>query len=156
MKRIIWILVFGIVFLAMISCKSDRMRSFYCLSGSKCVTVWKTGRKSVCIILGKYKGAKTPSDDYIKLHNLTNMADWYVDVIFTKDGNLLIDVENNCKVTYQSSSGMVKLFNDNKSLNDSLYTYFDGKYRRYKNDVEYISIDIKENYSTDNTGEKIE
>lgn len=155
MKIIVLIFVFSFIIIIN-GCKSDGVRTFYCVSEDKCVTVWKTGNESVFILLGKHKSSKIPTDDYIKLKNMTNMADWYVDVIFTEDGNFLIDVENNIIVAYQSSSGLMKLFNDNKTLNDSLYTYFDGKYKRYKNEVEFISIDIKENFATDKTGKKIE
>ena len=139
------------------SCKSNGVRSFYCLSEDKCITVWKKGNSSAFIILGKYDSAKTPSDNYVKLINITNTVDWYTSVIFTKDDKLLIDVvDDNTKVISKSSKGIIELYNNKKTLNDSLYTYFDGKYRRYKNDVEYISVDIKENYATDKTGKKIE
>lgn len=139
------------------SCKSNEVRSFYCLSGGKCITVWKIENNSAFIILGKYNSSKTPSDDYIKLIDITNAVDWYASVIFSKDDKLLVDVvDDNTKVISQSSKGTIELYNNKKTLNDSLYTYFDGKYRRYKNDVEYISIDIKENYATDKTGKKIE
>tara|TARA_R110002050_G_scaffold152322_1_gene279754 strand:- start:395 stop:823 length:429 start_codon:yes stop_codon:yes gene_type:complete len=138
------------------SCKFNGVRSFYCLSEDKCITIWKTESNSAFIILGKYNSAKTPSDDYIKLIDITNAVDWYASVIFTKDDKLLIDVvDDNTKVISQSSKGTIELYNNNKTLNDSLYTYFDGKYRRYKNDVEYISIDIKQNYATDKSGKKL-
>src|SRR5690554_2019876 len=137
------------------SCKSNGLRSFYCLSEGKCITVWKKGNNSAFIIRGKYDGAKTPSDNYVKLINITNAVDWYASIIFTKDDKLLIDVvDDNTKVNSNSSNGIIELYNNKKTLNDSLYTYFDGKYRRYKKDVEYISLNIKENYVTDKTGKK--
>lgn len=152
------LIIFACIFsLILSSCKSNGVRSFYCLSEDKCVTVWKTGNDSAFIILGKYNRKKTPSDDFIKLIDITNTIDWYASVIFTKDDKLLIDVvDDSKKVINQSSKGIIKLYNNNKTLNDSLYTYFDGKYRRYKKDVEYISLNIKENYATDKTGKKIE
>ena len=154
MKRLI-ILTY-ILPLMLSSCKFNGVRSFYCLSEDKCITIWKTGSNSAFIILGKYNSAKKPSDDYIKLNDITNAVDWYASVIFTKDDKLLIDVvDDNTKVISQSSKGTIELYNNNKTLNDSLYTYFDGKYRRYKNDVEYISIDIKQNYATDKSGKKL-
>jgi hypothetical protein len=155
MKRII-ILTY-ILPLMLSSCKSNGVRSFYCLSEDKCITVWKKGNNSAFIILGKYDSAKTPSDNYVKLINITNTVDWYSSVIFTKNGKLLIDVvDENTKVISQSSKGVIELYNNEKTLNDSLYTYFDGKYRRYNDEVDYISIDIKENYATDKSGKKIE
>lgn len=139
------------------SCKSNGLRSFYCLSEDKCITVWKKDNNSAFIILGKYYSAKKPSDNYVRLNDITNAVDWYASVIFTKNDKLLVDVVNDkTKVVSKSSKGIIELYNNKKTLNDSLYTYFDGKYRRYKNNVEYISIDIKENYATDKTGNKIE
>lgn len=137
------------------NCKSNGSKSFYCLSEDKCITVWKKGNNSAFIIRGKYDSAKTPSDDYVKLINITNAVDWYASIIFTKDDKLLVDVvDDNTKVISKSSKGVIELYNNKKTLNDSLYTYFDGKYRRYRNKVEYISIDIKENYITDKTDKK--
>lgn len=151
------IIILGILLLLIIDGeKSDGVRYFYCLSEDKCVTVWKKGNDSVFIILGKYHSEKTPSDDYIKLINMTNTIDWYASVIFTKDDKLLIDVVVDSKnVISQSSKGTIKLYNNKETLNDSLYTYFDGKYRQYKKDVEYISLNMKENYATDKTGKKL-
>lgn len=39
-----------------------------------------------------------------------------------------------------------------KKLYDSLLIYFDGKYNRYKKDVDFISVDIKENYAWSKNG----
>jgi hypothetical protein len=43
----------------------------------------------------------------------------------------------------------------NKKNNDSLFTYFDGKYNRYKRNVNYISLFIQENYAIDKDGRKL-
>ena len=143
--------------LTLSSCIFNGVRSFYCLSEDKCITVWKKGNNSAFIILGKYDSAKTPSDNYIKLINITNDVDWSASVIFVKNNKLLVDVvTDSSKVICQSSKGILELYKNNKDLNDSLYTYFDGKYRRYKNGVEFINVYIKENYATDKTGKKIE
>jgi hypothetical protein len=153
MKRIVGILVFGFVlFCIMNSCKSDGVRSFYCLSKDKCVTVWKPGNGDIFIIYGTYRSGKIPTDDYVKL---TSMSYGYISVILSKNKKLLIDVEKNANIMHQSSNGFIELYRDNKELNDSIYTYSDGRYRRYKKGVDYINIDIKENYATDKTGKKI-
>lgn len=151
--RNIWILIFGIVLsFPMNSCKSDGLRFFYCLSEDRCITVWKTQNGEVYIIYGEYRGLVPPPDDYLKL---INMKSPYVCVLLSNNNKLLIDIETNAKVTYRFSNGIMRLYNDDKALNDSMYTYYDGKYRRYKKEVEYISIDIKENYATDKTGQII-
>ena len=43
-------------------------------------------------------------------------------------------------------------YEDSGDIREIIDTYFDGKYRRYKKDVEYISLNMKENYATDKTG----
>lgn len=155
MKKIVIIFTFIFTFV-LSSCKYFGVRSFYCLSEDKCVTVWKKGNNSAFIILGKYTSTKIPSDNYIKLINMTNFADGFVCIIYTKYDKLIIDVvDNKDKVIIISSKGIMELYNDKKALNDSLYTCFDGKYWRYKNYVEFISININENYATDKTGKKI-
>ena len=47
------------------------------------------------------------------------------------------------------------LYRNDKALNDSLYTNFDGRYRRYKEKVDYININIDENYATDKNDKKL-
>lgn len=154
MKKIFVILILGFVFLLIInSCKSDGVRSFYSLSKDKCVTVWKPGNGDVYIIYGTYRSRKKPTDDYVKV--LNSRYD-NIHLILSKDDKLLIDVDKNATVIKQSSNSLIGLYKDNKVLNDSLYTYFDGKYNRYKKEVDYISVNIKENYATDKTGKKIE
>ena len=156
MKKIFMILVLGFVFLFLLvmnSCKSDGMRSFYCLSGNKCVTVLKSDNENIYIIYGMYKNREKPSDNYIKMSNNRYSN---IHMILSKDGKLLIDIDKNATIVKQSSNGLIELYKENKVLNDSLYTYFDGKYNRYKKEVDFISINIQENYATDKDGKKIE
>jgi len=155
MRNLVLLLVFPVLFSVASGCTSEGVRSFYCLPNNKCVTIWKTESKKALIILGKYEDSKRPSDNYVELFDITNMVDWYADVIFVSGDSLIVDVGNNGKVICHSSQRNVRLFSDNKTLNDSLFTYFDGKYRKYKNHIEYLSINIKENYATDKTGKKL-
>lgn len=151
MKKIVLIFTFIFTFV-LSSCKYFEVRSFYCLSDGKCVTVWKKGNNSIFIILGKYTSAKIPSDNYVKISN--NRYD-YIHLILSKEDKFLIDIDEKATVIKRSSNNLIELYKNNKTLNDSLYTYFDGKYWRYKNHVEFISINIEENYATDKTGKKI-
>lgn len=153
MKTTFVILVLGFAFLIIInSCKSDGIRSFYCLSKDNCITVWKPGNGDVYIIYGTYSSTKKPTDDYVKV--LNNRYD-NIHLILLKDDKLLIDVDENATVINQSTNGLMELYKDNKASNDSLYTYFDGKYNRYKKEVYYISVNIKDNYATDKSGKKL-
>lgn len=138
------------------SCKSDGVRSFYCLSDNKCITIWKLESGEVLIVKGIYNESKEPINDYIRLVDVTNEVDWYASAIFTKNNKLLIDVvDDNTKVISKSSSGIIELYNDNRVVNDSLYTYHDGRYRKYKKNIDFININIKENYATDKNGKKL-
>lgn len=131
---------------------SNGTKYYYCISKNKCVTVWKMENGEVYVMLGHYKSRKVPSNNYVKVSRMNTS---YMSVILSQSNRLLIDVEDNAKIIKQSSSSLIELYNKNKPLNDSLYTYFDGKYRRYKKEVDYIIIDLKENYATDKNGKKI-
>lgn len=153
MKKAIIILVFGLIlFFTIDSCKSDGARSVYCITKDKCITTWELGNGELLIVYGTYKGIKKPVDDYIKVIN--NRYD-NIHLLISRDGKLLIDVDKNATVVKQSSNDLIDLYKNNKTLNDSLYTYFDGKYTRYKKEVDYISLNIKENYATDKNGNKL-
>lgn len=78
-----------------------------------------------------------------------------IHLISSNDGKLLIYIDENAIIIKQSSDKLIELYKENKVLNDSLYTYFDGKYNRYKKEVDFISINIQENYATDKNGKKL-
>lgn len=128
----------------------DQSRSFYCLSDGRCITVWKRLGNKCYIVPGKCYEIFKPTDDYIQTTNTG-----YVDVILVNDKKLLINIEDNAEIVQQSSNSLIELYRDNKTLNDSLNTYFDGRYRQYKKEVDFISINIKENYATDKSGKKL-
>lgn len=128
----------------------DQSRSYVGLSEDKYVTVWKRLGNKCYIIPGKYYGIFKPSDNYIKTTNTG-----YVDIIFVSEKRLLIDIDAHAEIVQSSGKSLLELYSDNKAVNDSLYTYFDGEYRKYKKGVDYLSIDIKENYARDKTGKKI-
>jgi len=129
----------------------DQSRSFYCLSEDKCITVWKRLDSKCYIVPGKYYGIFKPSNDYIKTTN-TNI----VDVIWKDKGNLLIASQEKVDVFNEGTNQFqIDIYNNQKLLNDSLYTIFDGKYRKYRKEIEFLSINIKENYARDKTGNKL-
>ncbi|QEK52764.1 hypothetical protein FYC62_14665 [Pedobacter aquae] len=139
------------IFVIISTLMSDGIRSFYCLSDDKCVTVWKRENGEVLLMSGKYKSKEIPLDNYIKI---TNMNYSSIVVLFVGD-KLLVDVENNAMALQKSSNGLIALYRNNKALNDSLYTNFDGKYKRYKEKINYININIEENYATDKNDKKL-
>ena len=147
--KIIGVVVFLIVIL---SVWAEQSRSFYCLSEGKCVTVWKRSSNKCYIVLDKYYGLFKPTNNYVKT---TNTA--FIDIIWTDDNRLLIDTEDDAEITQPSSDKnlTIELYTDNKTTNDSLYTYFDGRYKRYNENVKYTRLYIKENYATNKRNKKI-
>lgn len=130
----------------------DGVKSVYCFSDDKCITVWKRKSGEIYIIVGKYKSKTEPSDNYVKI---TNMILDYLDVIFISDGKLIISLSDKVSIEKKSSNYLIEIYEDNKTLNDSLYTYYDNRYKKYKENIDFISINIKENYAITNTGEVI-
>jgi|SRR5699024_7750468 len=119
----------------------DQTRSFYCLERGKCITVWKQLGNKCYIIPGKYYGLFKPDNAYIKTTN-TNL----ITVIWQNNHSILIDSYVKVEIFNQfSGSVVIRLYNNEKILNDSLYTYFDGNYHKYKKGVNYMSVDIEEN-----------
>lgn len=141
-----------VLLVVILSVWAEQSRSFYCLSEGKCVTVWKRSGNKCYIIIDKYYGLFKPTNNYIKT---TNTA--FVDIIWTDDNRLLIDTEDNAEIIQPSSDKnlIIERYRDDKTINDSLYTYFDGRYKRYNKKVDYTRLYIKENYATDRTNKKI-
>lgn len=130
---------------------SDGVKSYYCLSDERCVTLWKKADGDKYVMIGKYQGREIPSDNYIRIRNLKSD---YVGVVFSED-RLLVEIDDKADILVRSSSDLIELYNENKAVKDSLYTYFDGRYRRYKKGINFISVSIKENYATGKGGIKL-
>ena len=78
-----------------------------------------------------------------------------MDLIWQKDtDDIIVCLEDeNKQVIHQSSNGIKLInYNSNKKHNDSVFTNFDEHYHRYKKDVKYININIKEEYATTSDG----
>ena len=128
-------------------------RKFFCLDKGRCVTVWKTYNDVCYIIPGKYYGLLKPSSaNYIQTTNLSD-----VDIIWQRGSSgMIVSVDDNSKIINQSSEqDKIVNYNIHKMYYDSLFTYFDGKYRRYNKGLDYMSIFIKENYATDKEGKHL-
>lgn len=122
-------------------------RNYYCLAEDKCITVWKTS-EGAFIIPGKYTSWFKPKDNYIKADNLGSL-----DIIWKTNNEIIGYIDDSSKIVNKNKN-QVKILNykDNKKTYDSIYTYQDGHYLRYKNSVNYISIDIKESYASTSDG----
>ena len=127
------------------SCTSQVDRSTYCISSNKCVTVLKKTDGEVQIVYGTYKGNKEPFNNFITVKNAQ-----YATIILNPDQKLILDLEKKAEILNNSfDKDSILLYRNNIAVNDSLFTYLDGKYRRYKEGVKYVSFDIKENYAMD-------
>jgi hypothetical protein len=160
MKRIVWILVFGFMFFFTVnSCNTAGMRSFYCLSDDKCVTIWKTGNGEVYIIPFKYKGNKTPSVSHIKTINKQFLTLYFSKefpkkIIVRDEGNLesnkkMYSIENRVK-------GEWEFLEYSREYKTILYKPGATKFKDVRLNTDYITLNIQENYATDKTGKKIE
>jgi hypothetical protein len=150
MKKILLaFLVLLILFLAWYG----ESRKFFCLGNGRCITVWKTYNNTCYIIPGKYYGLIKPSShSYLKTTNTNTL-----DIIWEANLNSIIVNADDKSFTVNNFPKSIQIvrYDLNKKNNDSLFTYFDGKYNRYKRNVNYISLFIQENYAIDKDGRKL-
>lgn len=161
MKKIFVILILGFVFLLIInSCKSVGMKSFYCLSDEKCVTVWKRTDGEVYIIPGKYESNNKPTVSYIRTINkqfltlyFSNEKELSYKIIVRDEGNLESNqkrytIENDVKREWV-------FFEYSESYKSILYEPNAIKFKDVKASTDYLTINIQENYATDKSGKKL-
>jgi hypothetical protein len=141
------------LFLVVVLFLYGESRKFFYLEDGRCITVWKTYNNICYVLPGKYYGLIKPSvHNYIKTNNINNL-----DIIWTKNNDsLIVNFENNDASIFNSGKG-VKIVNYtlNQKYNDSAFTYVDRGYRRYRNQVDYMSIFLKDNYAIDKNGKKL-
>lgn len=128
----------------------DQSRSIYCLTSEKCITVWKRLGGKCYIIPEKYFGRKRPAGAYIKTTNTNRLH-----VIWQNENSILVTSKEDIIYVQSTSKMRIKLYQENKEVYDSLYTFLDGSYRKYKEEVNFLSIDVKENYVRNNKGQKV-
>ena len=126
-------------------------RSFYCLKNGFCITVWKTYGNKCYIIPSKYYGILTPKEGYIKTSNLDD-----IDLIFINDFKNIIVAGNTSQIVNMINPKIqIEKYELKRDYYDKLFTYFDKGYLKYKNEIIFISINIREDYATDKTGNKL-
>ncbi len=147
------ILLISFTFFAVVAIWYGEARKFYCLGNGKCVTVWKTYNNVCYIIPGKYYGVMKPSRiSHIQTMNITDL-----DIIWKSSPDSIIVNSDDTKLLVKKFSHQIVIckYSSNQKYNDSLFTDFDGHYKRYKKDVDYISLFIQENYALDKKGNKL-
>ena len=141
-----------ILVIAMIVVWFGEIRSFYCIEGNRCVTVWKTYNNTCYIIPGKYYGVVKPSKrPYIETTNIAMMT-----LIWDEKSDTIVVNSSKSKISNIASNKVYIIdYNSNARVYDSLYTYFDGYVKKINHDIHYMNIMIKENYATDKDGNKL-
>lgn len=125
-------------------------RNFYCIDENKCITVWKTYSDTCYIMPYKYYGLVKPSNNYVVTAN-----GGYCDIIWSdKEPDEIIF---SCSKLYRINNDKPYLpqiiyYKSNQQYYDSIFTFFDGTYKLYKEEVNFIGVDILENYAWSKTG----
>lgn len=153
------IVVLGVVFYLIINAlTSNGMKSFYCLSDDKCVTVWKRANGDVYIIPDKYEDNVEPSVSYIKTINKQFLTLYFSEeipqkIVVRDEGNL---ESNQKRYTIENrEKGKWNLLEYSEEYKAILYERDAKKFKDVKSITEYLTINIHENYATDKTGKKI-
>jgi hypothetical protein len=149
-KILIATILVSISFAIVLMYNLDQSRSIYCLSSEKCITVWKRLGGKCYIIPEKYYGRKSPTGAYLKTSNTDVLH-----VIWQEDNSILVTSSEELIYTQSTSEMKIKLYEKNKAVYDSLFTWQNGNYRKYKKGVSYLSIDVEENYVRNNEGQKV-
>lgn len=155
------IVIMAIFYLVINALTSDGVKSFYCLSDDKCVTVWKRKNGEVYIIPGRFENNSSPTVSHTKTTNkqfftlyFSNEKGFSNKIIVRDEGNLesskkLYTIENGVKGEW-----VFLEFSD--SVKSILYYPDAIKFNDVKTSAEYLTINIQENYAIDKIGKKLE
>ena len=141
-RKVFKLFLFFLVVLLFVFLIIDQHREVYCISEDKCVTVWKRIGGTCYIVPYKYYGIFKPINNYIVTTNSSNIG-----IIWKNSKEVIAQIDEESTIINDSNDD-IKILNykANNKVYDSLYTYKDGHYLKYKKDVQYISISILENY----------
>ncbi|MHC5310109.1 hypothetical protein ACYSNM_08560 [Myroides sp. LJL116] len=145
----------------MTSCKSDGVKSFYCVSNDKCITVWKRADGKVYIIPGRYGSNHKPTVSHIEIINkqfltlyFSNEKELSYKIIVRDEGNL----ESNLKkyTIENDEKGEWEFLEYSDDFKTILYEPNAIKFKDVKPSTDYLTINIQENFATDKKGKKLE
>lgn len=126
----------------------DQYRKIYCISDNKCITVWKRIGGTCYIAPYKYYGIFKPRDCYVITTNSSN-----IDVIWKNEKEIIVQIDENSSIVSNSNEKIKILdYEANNEIYDSIFTYKEGHYLKYKKNVQFISISILENYGMSSNG----
>lgn len=119
-------------------------RTFLCVGDGRCVTVWKTYGNKCYLVPGKYYGVTEPECSHATTSNTA-----MVDFIWPSNSNtFILSSGSEAQISNRVGDIQLQLYSENQQLNDSLYTRLDGRNRVYRDGVTYLTVDIKDGYST--------
>lgn len=149
LKSVMWIIIFILICFFYV----DQSRNFYCLSNNNCITVWKRIGGKCYVLPYKYYSFFKPDDNFITIP--TN--DYPTDLIFENDVNYIKIVVDRFKEDFEIVNNsrdkyIIINYNDFEDEFDSIYTFKEGHYRKYKEEVIFLSINLKEGYVSDRNG----
>jgi len=161
MLKISTVIILGFLLFTIIYTLNSRgIKSYYCLSNGKCVTVWKRTNGEVYIIPGKYGSNNKPTVSHIRTINkqfvtlyFSNEIELSYKIIVRDEGNLESSqkgytIENDIKGEWE-----ILEFSD--SYKSILYEPNAIKFKDVKESTNYLTINIQENYATDKSGNKL-
>lgn len=143
-KQLVY-LIFIVSFLFYVVYFLEKREYYYFQSGNKCITVWKQFGGQCFIINEEYMGVFSPQDNYVKTSNNNSIT-------------IIIDPTSKYDMIIVNNYGQdVAINSSNKRIDYYPFNHRSEVYHKYfKNDkfigapIEYLSIDIKENFVTKN------
>lgn len=144
-RRYVRIILFSfLVLVSVFLLWMGQRRTFLCIGEGRCVTVWKTYGNKCYLIPGKYYGLIEPMRSHATTSNIA-----LVGFIWPSDPDiLLLSSGTDTHISNKKGDIQLRLYSVNKQLNDSLYTRLDGRNRVYRDGVAYLTIDIRDGYTT--------
>ncbi|MCF2489884.1 hypothetical protein [Dyadobacter sp. CY347] len=145
------------IFAIFLICR-DQTRTFYCLPNGQCVTVWKRMGNNCYIIPDKYYGIFTPSLSHIETSNTQYLTLYFNDnypksIVVRNQGNITGKREIKIIIYPYGDWKLSGYSEDNRSV---FYERNARKFRDVKAHIDYIDLDIKENYGRDKNGKKFQ
>ena len=85
---------------------------------------------------------------------ITDNLNLGIDIIWISSNHIIVNGKN-IRIINNSLNFKIENYNNNKKNNDKKFIILDNNYEKYKDNVSYIRINVKENYSIDNYRKKI-
>lgn len=130
------------IFIILLIMWYDQSRDFFFFEEGKSITVWKRLGGACYIIPGRYYSPLKPSGCYVSTTSNGNFCvvwESTEDLIYSGHGQIVSD-------DTELNERQFKHYSSNEAFYDSLYKITGGNYRRFKDEVDYLCIDILESY----------